>query len=58
MRATSSRGRQDGVKTDDKGAAAVGMKIIFFPESYMSSRDRPHLDELLQHLTSAREGIK
>jgi hypothetical protein len=47
-----------GIKTDDKGKAAVGMKIIFFPESYMSSRDRPHLDEMLQHLTSTREGIK
>jgi hypothetical protein len=36
----------------------VGMKIIFFPESYMSSRDRRHLDEMLQHLTGTREGIR
>lgn len=47
-----------GIITDDKGMNAVEMKIIFFPETYMSSRDRPYLDEMLQHLTSSREGIK
>ncbi|MDL1977966.1 MAG: hypothetical protein LWX52_07725 [Deltaproteobacteria bacterium] len=29
---------------------AVTIKIIFFPERYMSSRDRPYLDEMLQQL--------
>ena len=45
-----------GIVTDGEGKQAVAMKIIFFPESYMSSRDRPYLDEMLQHLTRSREG--
>ena len=28
----------------------AAIKIIFFPESYMSSRDRPYLDEMLDQL--------
>jgi hypothetical protein len=44
-----------GIVTDAEGKQAVAMRIIFFPESYMSSRDRPYLDEMLQHLTRSRE---
>ncbi len=29
---------------------AARIKIIFFPETYMSSRDRPYLDEMLEQL--------
>jgi hypothetical protein len=43
-----------GIVTDGEGKQAVAMRIIFFPESYMSSRDRPYLDEMLQHLTRSR----
>ena len=36
----------EGVKTEP----AVDFKVVFFPESYMSSRDRPFLDEMLKQL--------
>lgn len=35
---------------DEHGKKAVNIKIIFFPESYMTSRDRPYLDEMLGQL--------
>ena len=44
-----------GIVTDGEGKQAVAMRVIFFPESYMSSRDRPYLDEMLQHLTRSRD---
>jgi anthranilate/para-aminobenzoate synthase component II len=37
-------------KSDAMEKKAATIKIIFFPESYMSSRDRPYLDEMLQQL--------
>ena len=46
------------IVTDDEGKKAVNLKVIFFPETYMSSRDRPYLDEMLQQLTSSKKGIK
>jgi len=33
---------------------AARIKIIFFPESYMSTRDRPYLDEMLQQLRNSK----
>ena len=33
---------------------AARIKIIFFPESYMSTRDRPYLDEMLQQLRKSK----
>jgi|GEM_PF-1827840 len=35
--------------TEDRQKVAT-IKVIFFPETYMSSRDRPFLDEMLQQL--------
>jgi hypothetical protein len=40
---------------DENGKQAVKMKIIFFPENYMSSRDRPYLDEMLKQLMSGKK---
>jgi hypothetical protein len=34
----------------DTADCAVDFKVMFFPESYMSSRDRPFLDEMLKQL--------
>ena len=42
---------------DEKQEKAARIKIIFFPESYMSSRDRPYLDEMLQQLRKSKKGI-
>ena len=42
--------------TDSAGVNVVHLKIIFFPEAYMSSRDRPYLDEMLEKLRSSKEG--
>ena len=36
---------------------AARIKIFFFPETYMSGRDRPYLDEMLQQLKKSREKI-
>ncbi|MFN3533024.1 MAG: hypothetical protein ACK41Q_11005, partial [Candidatus Brocadia sp.] len=36
------------------GEKAVDMKIIFFPETYMSSRDRPYLDDMLGQLRKGK----
>jgi len=36
---------------------AVNLKVIFFPETYMSSRDRPFLDEMLNKLKESKEKI-
>jgi hypothetical protein len=33
----------------------VKMKIIFFPETFMSSRDRPYLEEMLQQLIVSKK---
>lgn len=44
----------DGDGTMEDRAARI--KIIFFPESYMSSRDRPFLDEMLEQLKHGAEG--
>jgi len=42
---------------DEKQKKAARIKIIFFPESYMSTRDRPYLDEMLQQLRKSKKGI-
>lgn len=43
-----------GVVIDSSdGERAAALKIMFFPESYMSSRDRPFLDEMLEYLKAA-----
>lgn len=39
---------------DEHGKKAVNIKIIFFPESYMTSRDRPYLDEMLGQLMKSK----
>ncbi len=33
-----------------KAIMGLLLKIVFFPESYMSSRDRPYFDEMIQQL--------
>jgi hypothetical protein len=33
----------------------VKMKVIFFPETYMSARDRPHLEEMLRQLIISKK---
>ena len=43
-----------GIVTDSAGKKAARIKTMFFPESYMSSRDRPFLDEMLQHLKAQK----
>ncbi len=35
---------------------AAELKLLFFPESYMSSRDRPFLDEMLEQLKHGEDG--
>jgi len=42
---------------DEKQKKAARIKIIFFPETYMSTRDRPYLDEMLQQLRKSKKGI-
>ena len=44
----------NGVKKDQDGKKAVNIKIIFFPESYMTSRDRPYLDEMIGQLRKSK----
>jgi len=39
---------------DEKQRRTARIKIIFFPESYMSTRDRPYLDEMLQQLRKSK----
>ena len=39
---------------DEKPKKAARIKIIFFPETYMSTRDRPYLDEMLQQLRKSK----
>ena len=39
---------------DEHGKKAINIKIIFFPESYMTSRDRPYLDEMLGQLMKSK----
>ena len=42
------------VVTDSSdGSKAADLSIMFFPESYMSSRDRPFLDEMLNYFNTA-----
>jgi uncharacterized Rmd1/YagE family protein len=36
------------------GDKTVDIKVIFFPESYMSGRDRPYLDEMLEQLRKGK----
>ena len=45
------------VVTDEEKRKAVNLKVIFFPETYMSSRDRPFLDEILNKLKENKEKI-
>lgn len=46
----------NGIVTDTStGDKAVDIKVIFFPESYMSGRDRPYLDEMLEQLRKGKE---
>jgi len=33
----------------------VKMKVIFFPETYMSARDRPHMEEMLRQLIVSKK---
>lgn len=40
---------------DQEGKKAANIKIIFFPETYMSSRDRPYLDEMLEQLMKSKK---
>ena len=44
-------------ENDKSKRKAARIKIIFFPESYMSSRDRPYLDEMLQQLRKSKKEI-
>lgn len=43
-----------GIGKDDKGNKFVNVKLIFFPETYMSGRDRPYLDEMLAQLRQGK----
>jgi len=45
------------ILTNKNQEKAAKIKIFFFPETYMSSRDRPYLDEMLQQLKKSREKI-
>ncbi|MEW6584516.1 MAG: hypothetical protein AB1442_02775 [Nitrospirota bacterium] len=38
------------IGTDERGKKVARIKIIFFPDTYMSGRDRPYLDEMLEQL--------
>ena len=40
---------------DEKSPPRAEIKVIFFPETYMSSRDRPYLDEMLEKLHKSKE---
>lgn len=40
-----------------KERKAIDIKIIFFPETYMSSRDRPYLDQMLEQLRKGKKGV-
>ena len=41
------------IAEDEKGKRAA-IKVLFFPETYMSSRDRPYLEEMLNQLYNSR----
>lgn len=41
--------------TDKRGDKIVDIKVIFFPETYMSGRDRPYLQEMLGQLRKGKE---
>lgn len=43
-----------GIGKDDKGKRFVSVKLVFFPETYMSGRDRPYLDEMLAQLRQSK----
>ncbi|GAB61876.1 MAG: hypothetical protein DWB56_08225 [Candidatus Jettenia sp.] len=45
------------IAVDEKGKKAVTIDIIFFPETYMNSRDRPYLDEMLEQLRKRTKGM-
>jgi len=44
-------------ETDIEKGNAVKIKVIFFPETYMSSRDRPYLEEMLDQLRMKKKGM-
>jgi hypothetical protein len=49
-----------GILTDEteiERGNAVKIKVIFLPESYMSSRDRPYLEEMLEQLRNNKKGM-
>ena len=49
-----------GIFTDEteiERGNAVKIKVIFLPESYMSSRDRPYLEEMLNQLRTSKKGM-
>lgn len=43
-------------ETETERGNAVKIKVIFFPETYMSSRDRPYLEEMLDQLRMGKKG--
>lgn len=43
-----------GIGKDNEGKKVVSVKLIFFPETYMSGRDRPYLDEMLAQLRHSK----
>jgi uncharacterized Rmd1/YagE family protein len=45
------------IGNDKDGNKTVTIKVIFFPEGFMSSRDRPYLDEMLEQLRISKKGI-
>ena len=45
------------VVKDKEKRQGVTLKVIFFPETFMSSRDRPFLDEMLNKLKESKENI-
>lgn len=47
----SSRSVHRGREKD----AIIEIVTTFFPESFMSSRDRPHLDEMLWQMNTAND---
>lgn len=42
-------------ENDNNSLKRAEIKVIFFPETYMSSRDRPYLDEMLEKLHKSKE---
>lgn len=44
-------------ETETERGNAVKIKVIFFPETYMSSRDRPYLEEMLDQLRTSKKGM-